>query len=58
MKKTIANLLAWQPREAGQTIVEYALILAVLSVALIGALSLFQSRLGDLFQTLSDALSL
>jgi Flp pilus assembly pilin Flp len=58
MKRTIANLLTWQPREAGQTIVEYALILAVLSVALIGSLTLFQSRLGDLFQTLIDALNL
>jgi Flp pilus assembly pilin Flp len=49
---------AFFQNDAGQTIVEYALILALLSVALIGSLTIFQSKLGDLFQTLIDALSL
>jgi Flp pilus assembly pilin Flp len=42
-------------RDDGQTLVEYALILAILSLGLVAALSLLRDEIGDLFTTIMDA---
>jgi len=48
------NFLNWlaacvQEREQGQTLVEYALIIALVSVALVAALALLSTSIGNLF---------
>ena len=44
-------------RERGQTIVEYALILVLFSVALITAQLFFQGGLEDYYKSLTDAIA-
>jgi len=49
--QTFFNRLAAcvQDREEGQTLVEYALIIALVSVALVAALALLATSIGNLF---------
>jgi Flp pilus assembly pilin Flp len=42
--------------EAGQTLPEYALILSLIAVALIGAVTFLQSQISGLFSTIGSAL--
>ena len=42
-------------REDGQTLVEYALIILLVSVALVGALGILAGDIGDLIQSVSDS---
>jgi Flp pilus assembly pilin Flp len=43
-------------REEGQTLVEYALIIAVLSIGLIVALSFLRNKIDTVFSTIANAL--
>jgi Flp pilus assembly pilin Flp len=43
-------------RQEGQTFVEYALILALISVALVAALTVLRKRIEDIFSTISHDL--
>ena len=44
-------------QEEGQTIVEYALIIALFSAAMVASLSLFQGGLAGYFQNIVDQLA-
>lgn len=46
------------PREEGQGLVEYALILVLVAIAVIALLTLLGTRVGDVFQNIADALNL
>ena len=47
----INKLIAWKEarEEEGQTLVEYALIIALVSIALVAALSLLATNIGNVF---------
>jgi len=49
--------LASLVKEQGQTIVEYALIVALFSVAMIAALGLYEGGLSDYMQNIIDHLA-
>jgi pilus assembly protein Flp/PilA len=43
-------------RDEGQTLVEYALILAVIAIVVVGALTFMRGRMTSVFSTIGDAL--
>jgi Flp pilus assembly pilin Flp len=43
-------------REEGQTLVEYALIIAVLSIGLIAALAFLRDKIDSVFRTIANTL--
>jgi pilus assembly protein Flp/PilA len=43
-------------KEEGQTLVEYALIIALMSIALVGVLELLAGGVDEVFQTIIDEL--
>ncbi|MCW8916385.1 MAG: Flp family type IVb pilin [Magnetovibrio sp.] len=43
--------------ERGATAIEYALIAALIAVAIISALNLFATSMGDMFNEVSDAVN-
>jgi Flp pilus assembly pilin Flp len=45
-----------QRREDGATAVEYALMVGILIVAIIGSVSLFRTRMTNMFQTYANTL--
>jgi pilus assembly protein Flp/PilA len=45
------------PREEGQGLVEYALILVLVAIAVIALLTLLGSTVSDVFSSITDALS-
>jgi len=51
------NAIAETRKEDGQTLVEYALIIALVSVALIVGLGLLAGGIGDAFTNAIDALT-
>jgi Flp pilus assembly pilin Flp len=54
------RLAAWykgRENEEGQTLVEYALIIALVSVVLIGALELMTGALGNIFSFITSTLN-
>lgn len=56
MTRMLNNLFeSLRRQEDGQTLVEYALIILLVSVALVGALSTFAGDIGDLIQSVSDS---
>ncbi|MCS7051682.1 MAG: Flp family type IVb pilin [Thermomicrobium sp.] len=62
MERYLSDVLAWletQKREArdGQGLVEYALIIALVSIALIAALTALAGGIGNVFSTIQGALS-
>jgi Flp pilus assembly pilin Flp len=46
-----------EAHEEGQTLVEYALIIALMSIALVGALGLLRGGVGDVFDDIVNELS-
>ena len=52
----IDRLFVWRSSEDGQTLVEYALITALVSVALIAALALLSTNIGNLFANIGATL--
>ena len=55
VSNAIAALLA--KREDGQTLVEYALIIALISLLVIGLAAIVAPALTDVFQDIADALT-
>ncbi len=55
--KMVARAAGASVREEGQAMVEYGLILALISVAAIAVLVLFAPQLTSIFQTVIDALT-
>jgi pilus assembly protein Flp/PilA len=51
---TLTRLMSWMREEAGQTLVEYAIILALISVAAIAVLILLGPAVADTFQEVLD----
>jgi Flp pilus assembly pilin Flp len=49
------NLL--QRRESGQTLVEYSLLIAMMSIALVGVLTLLGSGTNGLYGTIEEAVN-
>ena len=45
------------PREEGQGLVEYALIIALIAILLLGALALVRGGIGDVFNSIGETLS-
>lgn len=54
--RLMASLTEVKEREGGQTLVEYALILALVSVLLVGALTALQIGIGGVFSDVVGAL--
>lgn len=48
--------VAFKTREEGQTLVEYALIIALVAIVLIGALNALAASISGVFADISDAL--
>ena len=53
----LSNKFSGVTRDEGQTIVEYALIIAIFSVAMVASLSLFQGGLSGYMQNIVDQLA-
>jgi pilus assembly protein Flp/PilA len=53
----INRIVAWKEarEEEGQTLVEYALIIALVSIALVAALSLLATNIGNVFKNIEAA---
>jgi Flp pilus assembly pilin Flp len=51
----MARINGWQPREKGQTLVEYALIIALVSVALVIALTDLKDGIAGVFDDILGA---
>ena len=45
----ISRIVNWAREEAGQTLVEYALIIALVSIVLVGALTALAGGIGGVF---------
>lgn len=43
--------------ESGQSLVEYVLIIALVAIALIGAIAIMRNRMNDRFNEISDCLN-
>jgi pilus assembly protein Flp/PilA len=54
---TLLRLYCWAKEETAQTMAEYGLILALISVAAIAALLLLGPQLGAIFDRITDALT-
>ena len=52
----LAYIRARLGREEGQALVEYALIISLIAILLIGALTFVQTQIGDVFTTIGNAL--
>ena len=60
MGELMSAIFAWIRRESGQTLVEYSLIIALIAIALVGALGAFGGGVNGLYgviQAAIDALS-
>jgi pilus assembly protein Flp/PilA len=55
---TVASISCWvgERHENGATAVEYALMLGLFAIAIIGAVTLFGTRLNTLFETYSNTI--
>lgn len=51
----LLRVMTWARRDEGQTLVEYALIIALVSVALVVALIALRGQIGDVFTAIGDA---
>jgi pilus assembly protein Flp/PilA len=54
--RAMDSLRALRDEEDGQGLVEYALILALVSIALIAALNLLAVDIGEVFKKVTDAI--
>ncbi|MDO8625950.1 MAG: Flp family type IVb pilin [Candidatus Magasanikbacteria bacterium] len=50
-------LQTWLKDESGQTLSEYGLLVAVIAVAIVGAVVVFRDKIQGVFTTAGDALS-
>jgi pilus assembly protein Flp/PilA len=56
MEKLLALWVKVQNRERGQGLVEYALIIALVAILLVGALTLLKGQLSTVFSNISNSL--
>lgn len=56
MEKLLALWVKVQTRERGQGLVEYALIIALVAILLVGALTFLNGQLGSVFSNISNSL--
>jgi pilus assembly protein Flp/PilA len=56
MQKLLELWVAFQNRERGQGLVEYALIIALVAILLVGALTALKGQLGNVFTNISTNL--
>lgn len=55
-ERIIETWLAFRESEEGQGLVEYALIIALVAILLVGALTLLQGQLSGVFSNISTSL--
>lgn len=54
----LSHLLLWlQSKEEGQTLVEYALIIALIAIVLIVALTALGGNIGNIFNSIGNTLA-
>jgi pilus assembly protein Flp/PilA len=56
LNEALTRLMTWLRRDEGQTLVEYALIVGLVSIAAIVVMITMGSKIGDVFQAISDQL--
>lgn len=56
IEQVIETWLAFRESEEGQGLVEYALIIALVAILLVGALALLQGQLSGVFSNISTSL--
>lgn len=56
MDKLLALWIKVENRERGQGLVEYALIIALIAILLVGALTLLKTQLSSVFSNISSSL--
>ena len=56
MDKLLQLWVSFQERERGQGLVEYALIIALVAILLVGALTVLKGQLGNVFSNISGSL--
>jgi pilus assembly protein Flp/PilA len=57
LNEALTRLMTWLRRDEGQTLVEYALIVGLVSIAAIVVMITMGGRIGDVFQAISNQLS-
>jgi len=55
INEALLRMATWLRRDKGQTLVEYALIIALVSVALVVALGLLKDDIAGVFQDIGGA---
>jgi Flp pilus assembly pilin Flp len=55
INEALSRVMTWTRRDEGQTLVEYALIIALVSVALVAALTLLKGDIAGVFQAIGGA---
>ena len=55
--KALSHMLSMVPNKKGQTLVEYGLILALVSIVVISVLTLLGNRMKIVFNTITSTLS-
>jgi pilus assembly protein Flp/PilA len=55
INEALLRMATWMRRDKGQTLVEYALIIALVSVALVVALGLLKDDIAGVFQDIGGA---
>jgi pilus assembly protein Flp/PilA len=56
LNEALTRLMTWLRRDEGQTLVEYALIVGLVSIAAIVVMITMGGKVGDVFQAVSDKL--
>jgi pilus assembly protein Flp/PilA len=56
LNEALTRLTTWLRRDEGQTLVEYALIVGLVSIAAIVIMVLMGGAIGDVFQAITDEL--
>ncbi len=55
INEALLRVMTWTRRDEGQTLVEYALIIALVSVALVVALGLLKDDIAGVFQDIGGS---
>lgn len=55
INEALLRVMTWTRRDEGQTLVEYALIIALVSVALVIALTALKGNIAGVFQDIGTA---
>jgi Flp pilus assembly pilin Flp len=58
INEALLRVMTWTRRDEGQTLVEYALIIALVSVALVAALGFLKGDIADVFTKIGSAFNI